>query len=275
MLRYVIIGIKPLLRRPDGPGLRRGQGFQQRPRSRAWFLNQKYMCMPICLCNCKYYLVRPSAPLPKGYCLKYQCHITLTVVQIVNLFLQWSDYIRDLPTMLRHCMQEFFSVGGLVWMYRLRIIVLFFIALLYFISPLDIIPEAVFGFLGLIDDLFILLLLAIYFSIIYRRVVTDRAMQAEMASWSTGISVQLETCAMCTGMLFSNFLLYLNLCTTVLANRIFVGIMTWYMSLLFVLSSYREGLVPVNNLKCLEDHLNELGQSEQPNIFSVLNIINY
>lgn len=85
------------------------------------------------------------------------------------------DYLRDLPTLLRHALREFFSVGGLIWMFRLRIIAIFLAALLYFISPLDIIPEAVFGILGFLDDLFVLLLLAIYISIIYRNYVQTRA----------------------------------------------------------------------------------------------------
>lgn len=87
---------------------------------------------------------------------------------------QLIDYLRDLPTLLRHAFTEFFTVGGLIWMFRLRILVCFFAAFLYFISPLDIIPEAVFGVLGFMDDLFILLLLAIYISIIYRQYVRNR-----------------------------------------------------------------------------------------------------
>ena len=64
-------------------------------------------------------------------------------------------------------------------MFRLRIIVCFFAALLYFISPFDIIPEAAFGILGFLDDLFILLLLAIYIALIYRQVVQNRAQAAD------------------------------------------------------------------------------------------------
>lgn len=60
-------------------------------------------------------------------------------------------------------------------MFRVRVIICFFAALLYFISPLDIIPEAAFGILGFLDDLFIILLLAIYVSIIYRQIVEARA----------------------------------------------------------------------------------------------------
>ena len=85
------------------------------------------------------------------------------------------EYFLDLPTILRHCMTDFFSIGGLIWMFRLRIVVCFLIALLYLLSPLDIIPEAAFGLFGLLDDMFVMFLLAIYISILYRRFIAHRA----------------------------------------------------------------------------------------------------
>ena len=59
-------------------------------------------------------------------------------------------------------------------MFRFRIGILVLAAFLYLISPLDILPEAVFGIIGFLDDIFIILLLAIYISIIYRQVVATR-----------------------------------------------------------------------------------------------------
>ncbi|UYV67481.1 RNF170 [Cordylochernes scorpioides] len=86
----------------------------------------------------------------------------------------WLDYVWDLPTLLRHLGSEFFSVGGLMYMFRLRIVLCFVAAVMYLISPLDMIPEAVFGLLGLLDDMFVVLLLAIYVTIIYRRFLAAR-----------------------------------------------------------------------------------------------------
>ena len=80
-----------------------------------------------------------------------------------------------MPTLLRHAIREVFTLGGLIWIFRLRIFVCFIAALLYFISPLDLIPEAAFGFLGLLDDFFILFMLGIYVTIIYRRALAARA----------------------------------------------------------------------------------------------------
>ncbi|XP_030852177.1 E3 ubiquitin-protein ligase RNF170-like [Strongylocentrotus purpuratus] len=86
----------------------------------------------------------------------------------------FMDYIYDLPTLLRHTARDFFSLHGIVWMFRLRIVFCFAAALLYLISPLDIIPEAVFGFFGFFDDIFVVLILAIYVTGIYRGIVAQR-----------------------------------------------------------------------------------------------------
>ncbi|XP_076439961.1 E3 ubiquitin-protein ligase RNF170-like [Babylonia areolata] len=90
----------------------------------------------------------------------------------------YMDYIRDLPTLLRHAWNEFFTVGGLIFMFRVRVVICVIAAFVYFISPLDIIPEAAFGILGFLDDVFIVLLLAIYISIVYRQIVEARAARA-------------------------------------------------------------------------------------------------
>ncbi|MEE6509202.1 hypothetical protein FKM82_024922, partial [Ascaphus truei] len=84
------------------------------------------------------------------------------------------ERIMDLPTLLRHAFREMFSVGGLFWMFRIRIALCLLGAFFYLVSPLDIIPEALFGILGFLDDFFVLFLLLIYISIMYREVVTQR-----------------------------------------------------------------------------------------------------
>lgn len=84
------------------------------------------------------------------------------------------DYLWDLPALLRHLLREFFSVGGLVIMFRARIVLCVMAIIVYLISPLDILPEAVLGLLGLLDDLFVLLLVLVYMTIIYRQVVAQR-----------------------------------------------------------------------------------------------------
>jgi len=60
-------------------------------------------------------------------------------------------------------------------MFRLRVLLCCLFALFYLISPLDVLPEAVFGFFGFLDDVFVVLLITIYISVIYRRLVAARA----------------------------------------------------------------------------------------------------
>ncbi len=77
--------------------------------------------------------------------------------------------------LLRHFLTELFSTEGLVWAFRVRILLLFLGAVLYLISPFDFIPEAAFGILGFLDDFFVLLLMAIYVSVVYREHIAERA----------------------------------------------------------------------------------------------------
>ncbi|CAL8276494.1 unnamed protein product [Merluccius merluccius] len=84
------------------------------------------------------------------------------------------DRLRDVPTLLRHAFRELFSMGGLFWMFRIRILLCLVGALTYLVSPLDFLPEALFGLLGFMDDFLVILLLFVYISIMYREVVTQR-----------------------------------------------------------------------------------------------------
>ena len=45
---------------------------------------------------------------------------------------------------------------------------------IYLLSPFDIIPESVFGILGYIDDLMIVLIVVVYVSFLYRATLTER-----------------------------------------------------------------------------------------------------
>lgn len=85
------------------------------------------------------------------------------------------DYVRDLPVLLPHLFRELFSFSGLMMVFRLRVLCCLLMAFLYVISPLDIVPEGVFGLFGLLDDLFILFILAVYLAAAYRSFVANRA----------------------------------------------------------------------------------------------------
>ena len=59
-------------------------------------------------------------------------------------------------------------------MWRVRIILLLVLAVAYLLSPLDILPEAVFGFLGLLDDVVVIATLLVMLTIVYRATVIER-----------------------------------------------------------------------------------------------------
>ncbi|CAF0899776.1 unnamed protein product [Brachionus calyciflorus] len=84
------------------------------------------------------------------------------------------DYIYDIPILFRHLLNELFSFDGLSIWYRVRIMFFIMVAFCYFLSPLDIIPEALFGIFGLIDDLFVVFIIVIYVCTIYRQLITNR-----------------------------------------------------------------------------------------------------
>ena len=84
------------------------------------------------------------------------------------LCLQLLHYLYDAPILLRHIWRDLFTLRGLVVLYRLHILLILVFLLFYLLSPLDLIPEAVFGVIGLLDDLLILLGVLVYITIIYR-----------------------------------------------------------------------------------------------------------
>ncbi len=83
-------------------------------------------------------------------------------------FVQLLDILRDMPILIRHYVRNLFSVGGIRLLFRFRSFVFITTCLLYIVLPLDLLPEALFGILGLIDDLFIILCAVTWLSIQYR-----------------------------------------------------------------------------------------------------------
>lgn len=58
--------------------------------------------------------------------------------------------------------------------FKLRVILSVVMAVLYVVSPIDIIPEAFLGLLGLADDVVVIIIILIQVSIVYRTVVANR-----------------------------------------------------------------------------------------------------
>ncbi|XP_022200648.1 E3 ubiquitin-protein ligase RNF170 [Nilaparvata lugens] len=85
------------------------------------------------------------------------------------------EHLRDLPTLLRNLWYEFFTINGML-RFRFRVRIGFYCSMLlfYLCVPFDIIPESMFGLLGLMDDILISLVFLVYLAALYRRHVLDR-----------------------------------------------------------------------------------------------------
>ena len=83
----------------------------------------------------------------------------------------WLELVMDIPTLMRHLINALFSESGLHLMLRIRIIIIMLFAAAYLLSPIDLLPESLLGAFGLLDDLFIFFVLAVYVTMIYRSFV--------------------------------------------------------------------------------------------------------
>ena len=80
------------------------------------------------------------------------------------------DYLRDIPTLI----SQMWSDTGLDALMRFRIYAYFCLALLYLLMPMDILPEAVFGVAGVVDDVIVVVIIALYLTNTYRTYVAYR-----------------------------------------------------------------------------------------------------
>lgn len=64
-------------------------------------------------------------------------------------------------------------VGGAYFL-RVREVLVALTAIGYLLSPIDFIPEAVFGLFGLLDDLLVLVCLVIFVAVVVRNVIRFR-----------------------------------------------------------------------------------------------------
>ena len=95
---------------------------------------------------------------------------------------QLFDYVVEVPTVVRHAWRAIWSDGTYPGLLRVRLLLLLVIFAVYLISPLDLLPEAVFGVLGLLDDLLLFLLLGFFFYYMFRRFLETQASAAGAAT---------------------------------------------------------------------------------------------
>ena len=70
--------------------------------------------------------------------------------------------IRNLPFFVRMALRNLFTFRGAIsCVVRCKIIILLLMVILYILSPFDLIPESIYGIVGYIDDVIIVLLVFI------------------------------------------------------------------------------------------------------------------
>ena len=86
--------------------------------------------------------------------------------------IQWMDYITDIPIILRHVFNELLSMNSLDLWQRIRFIFLLMFGLFYTFLPVDLIPEAVFGLFGFIDDFLVFFMILVYVCTFFRAIIS-------------------------------------------------------------------------------------------------------
>ncbi|XP_057531844.1 uncharacterized protein LOC130809980 [Amaranthus tricolor] len=89
-----------------------------------------------------------------------------------------SDFIqrlRDLPFLLRRLLRDLMNPQrSLPFVIKFRVYLAMLLSIIYLLSPVDIIPEAILGVIGLLDDLIVMLVCFLHVAAIYRSVLVGR-----------------------------------------------------------------------------------------------------
>ncbi|XP_046406503.1 E3 ubiquitin-protein ligase RNF170 [Ischnura elegans] len=81
--------------------------------------------------------------------------------------------VLDWPVLIRRLFNELFSERPML-LFRLRIVLLLLCGTVYVFSPVDALPEAVYGILGFIDDILVVFFCIWYIVNVYRSIVASR-----------------------------------------------------------------------------------------------------
>ncbi|XP_073099052.1 uncharacterized protein [Elaeis guineensis] len=86
-----------------------------------------------------------------------------------------SQMLQDLPFFLRRMLTELMDPQrSLPFFFKARMVLALVLSSIYVLSPVDIIPEGVLGYVGFFDDLLILLIVFLYLTAIYRTILLNR-----------------------------------------------------------------------------------------------------
>ncbi|KAL6961964.1 RING-type E3 ubiquitin transferase [Sarracenia purpurea var. burkii] len=83
--------------------------------------------------------------------------------------------LRDLPFLLKRLLREILNPQrSIPFAIRARVCLAILASALYIISPVDIIPEAIFGIIGFVDDALIAVIGFLHVAALYRSVLLSR-----------------------------------------------------------------------------------------------------
>ncbi|KAM8930124.1 E3 ubiquitin-protein ligase RNF170-like [Pelodytes ibericus] len=85
----------------------------------------------------------------------------------------FTDYLCDLPSLVHLVLRRLFTIGGLVWIFCLRVIVCSFGAIMCLSSPFDVLQDPLCGILSTIDDLVVVFILLICMINIVQQLQSD------------------------------------------------------------------------------------------------------
>lgn len=84
--------------------------------------------------------------------------------------------LRDAPVLMRHLVSETFSTTDAISILnKIKIVMIALTNLVYIFSPIDLLPEVLFGILGYLDDLVAFLMTISYLTTFYRQLVANRS----------------------------------------------------------------------------------------------------
>lgn len=89
------------------------------------------------------------------------------------------DYLWDLPQLIPFILRSLMGFNGLLIMFRVRVVLILAAILAYILMPLDIFPENTYGLIGFLDDIFVVVLMAIYMAIAFRHFIIRRGEQQQ------------------------------------------------------------------------------------------------
>ena len=76
--------------------------------------------------------------------------------------------------MIYHMWCEATGQTGLLLFCKLQVVLAVIACVLYICLPFDIIPESVYGVVGIVDDIIILVTVLVYLSFLYRSIVLEQ-----------------------------------------------------------------------------------------------------